>query len=84
MPRLKKRWMEKTTVAPAPVSPAQVTPRYLGLRDAAKYLGHKSHWIVYRWIQRGLLRANRETKQWTVAVADLDALWASQATKASQ
>lgn len=86
LPRRKSKYVQADLAAaaaaekkPAPVQPApEPWPRYLNLKQAAKYLG-QSYFPVYRWLvqcaEDGKLLINKQHKRWTVDRLDLDRLW---------
>lgn len=87
MPRRKKKYTTATPVEPLPITPAPaVEPRYLSMKDAAKYFSMK-YFVFYRWAQRaiedGLLHVDTSTKAWTFDREELDAAWAARAGKAA-
>jgi hypothetical protein len=80
MPARKRKYIQaERAVAPPvvtfPSSRHECWPRYMRLSEAAKYLGHKTHWVLYRRAKNGQIRANKSTKEWTFDRFDLDELW---------
>jgi len=45
--------------------------KYYTVKEAAKYL-ERSYMTVYRYIQRGVLRANRASKDYRIHISDLE------------
>jgi excisionase family DNA binding protein len=72
VPRLKKKWMQRTE--PETKHEAPRLPEYLNLRQAAQYLGVKL-WTIRRLIAKRFLIAKRVGKYFIVRRVDLDAYW---------
>ena len=72
---------------PAPAPAVQITPRYLGTREATQYLGFRSQISCWRWLKRaiadGLLHADLSTRPFRFDREELDRAFAVRTGRAA-